>query len=87
MAKPLGLSTIELLISCGLLALSCTIAVGTTSLLQRQQSYITNYAQDRTKLLNRYELFAADSSELLTRNITVKKLQEGIISLEYLQAD
>lgn len=87
MAKPLGLSTIELLISCGLLALSCTVAVGTIRLLQRQQSYISNYAQERTTLLNRYESFAADTSELLTKNITIKKLQGKSLTLEYLQAD
>lgn len=86
MAKALGLSIIEVLIACGLLALVCTVSVSTSRSLRLHQQQLREYKSDRTNCLNRYELQEADQTRVLTKNININTLQTKTLSLEYLQA-
>ncbi len=86
MAKPVGLSTIEILIACGILALVCTISVGSIQSLHHKQLYLKRYTTERTECLNRYELQQSDLSQALTKNIALETLHTSTISLEYLKA-
>lgn len=86
MAKALGLSIIEVLVACGILALVCTVSVSTSRLLRLHQQQLQEYKTERTNCLNRYELQEADRTSVLTKNININTLQTKMLSLEYLQA-
>jgi hypothetical protein len=87
MAKLVGLSTIEILIACGILALVCTISVSSTQVLRHKQDYLQHYAAERNFCLNRYELQQSDLSQPLTKNISLETIHTSTLSLEYLKAN
>ena len=85
MAKPLGFSTLEILIATGLLIIVLTVVSITTISLKKVQIKNKAYYIDRTNCLNDYEQELGEEKPL-TKNIVVKTITYPNITIEYLMA-